>query len=188
MHLPFSIVLFGNTPNTTNTRARSPSPPYRVGSPTSGENFDKVKKNSKGGVLVTSEEISTAFQLLDTERTGQLTIATLKKRLGPLFPEMSAKEFRFLMNNKKEITIDDLKDLLIDNELTHFDPVADAFRVFDPEGKGVINEDKLRQAFISLGLGELSDEELDILKRVSYLIIVIILFHLISHSAHRVLM
>eukprot|EP01040_Poterioochromonas_malhamensis_P005308 gene5309-5692_t len=160
-----SLVLFGNTPNTTNTRARSPSPPYRVGSPTSGENFDKVKKNSKGGVLVTSEEISTAFQLLDTERTGQLTIATLKKRLGPLFPEMSAKEFRFLMNNKKEITIDDLKDLLIDNELTNFDPVADAFRVFDPESKGVINEDKLRQAFISLGLGELSDEELDILKR-----------------------
>lgn len=129
-----------------------------------------MKKNSKGGVLITPEEITTAFQLLDSERTGQLTIATLKKRLGTLFPEMSAKEFRFLMNNKKEITIEDLKELLVDNELTNFDPVADAFKVFDPEGKGVINEDKLRAAFISLGLGELSDEELDILKRVSFIL------------------
>ena len=74
------------------------------------------------------------------------------------------------MNNKKEINIEDLKELLLDNELQHFDPIADAFKVFDPEGKGVLNEDKLRQAFISFGLGELSDEELDILKRVSNLI------------------
>ena len=118
-------------------------------------------------MLITPDEIAAAFQLLDTEKTGQLTIATLKKRLGVLFPEMTAKEFRFLMNNKKEITLEDLKELLVDNELNNFDPVADAFRVFDTDGKGVINEDKLRQAFVSLGFGELSDEELDILKRVS---------------------
>jgi Ca2+-binding EF-hand superfamily protein len=151
-------------PSNQQTRARSPSPSAaRAGSPLPE---DRVKKNAKGGVLITPEEIQNAFSILDMEKTGQLNIATLKKRLGLLFPEMTAKEYRFLMNNKKEITIEDLKELLLDNELAHFDPVADAFKVFDPEGKGVLNEDKLRQAFISFGLGELSDEELDILKRV----------------------
>lgn len=56
----------------------------------------------------------------------------------------------FLLN--KELTIEDLKELLIDNELTSFDPTVDAFRVFDPDGKGEINEDKLKQAFSSFGV------------------------------------
>lgn len=151
-------------------RAGSPSLMHRVGSPgllnNESGSLDKVKKNSKGGILVTAEEISTAFAMLDIERTGQLTLNSLKKRLGVLFPEMTAKEYRFLMNNKKELTIDDLKELLMENELSGFDPIVDAFRVFDPEGKGMLNEDKLRKAFVSFGFGELSDEELEILKRV----------------------
>jgi calmodulin len=114
---------------------------------------------------------------LDTEKTGQLTIQALKKRLTTLFPEMTAKEFRFLMNNKKEITAEDLKELLLENELTQFDPINDAFKVFDPDNKGVINEDKLRQAFISFGYGELSDEELEVLKRVRFSYLSFFLFY-----------
>ncbi len=142
---------------------------HRAGSPglmTEQVALDKVKKNAKGGILVTSEEISTAFAMLDPDKTGQLTLNSLKKRLGVLFPEMTAKEYRFLMNNKKELTIEDLRELLMENELNGFDPIHDAFRVFDPDGKGVLNEDKLRKAFVSFGFGELSDEELEILKRV----------------------
>lgn len=55
---------------------------------------DKVKKNSKGGVLVTPEEIQMAFQLLDVEKSGQLTVQNLKRRLGVLFPELSVKDYR----------------------------------------------------------------------------------------------
>jgi calmodulin len=129
-------------------------------------NMEKVKKNSKGGVLITPEDIQAVFGLLDLEKTNTITLATLKKRLGPLFPGMSAKDYRFLMNNKKEMNLEDLKDLLTDNEINQFDPIAEAFKAFDPECTGVINEDILRQTFITFGLGELSDEELDILKRV----------------------
>lgn len=70
------------------------------------------------------------------------------------------------MNNKKELTIDDLKDLLLDNEITNFDPVAEAYKVFDANGEGALSGDRLREAFIAYGLGELADEELDILIRV----------------------
>jgi calmodulin len=70
------------------------------------------------------------------------------------------------MNNKKEITIDELKELLLDNEITNFDPVGEAFKVFDPAGEGALSGHMLRQAFMTYGLGELADEELDILIRV----------------------
>lgn len=145
---------------------RSPSP-TRADSPTHDdrEGF-QVRKNAKGGVLVTHEEITAAFAMLDPENTGQLTLQSLKKRLGPLLPEMSAKDYRFLMNNKKEMNVEDLRELLIENEVSNHDPMFDAFRIFDPKNTGYIDEDKLRLAFQSFGLGELSDEELEILKRV----------------------
>lgn len=156
--------------------------------------MDKVKKNAKGGVLITPEEIQMAFQLLDIDKTGQISLQNLKRRLGVLFPELSIKDYRcsvtlcagmsvlfiyfllcpflpfilrFLMNNKKDLSMDDLKDLLLDNEITNFDPVAEAYRVFDSQGEGALSGDKLRQAFAAYGMGELSDEELDILIRVS---------------------
>ena len=46
---------------------------------------------------------------------------------------------RFLMNNKKEMSMDELKDLLMDNEITNFDPVAEAYRVFDQHGEGALS-------------------------------------------------
>lgn len=164
-------------------RARSPSPKRVAGllgdligskpsSPSylnsgSPMRFDKVKKNSKGGVLVTMEDIQTAFSLLDVDKHGQITLPGLKKRLGPLFPEMTAKEYRFLLNNKKEMTIDELKELLVDNEVSNFDPVAEAFKIFDPKGEGSIDPAMLRTSFASFGFGEITDEEYDILKRAA---------------------
>ena len=52
--------------------------------------FDKVKKNAKGGVSITAEEIRTAFNLLDTDKTG-VSLPVLKKRLGVLFPDFTGK-------------------------------------------------------------------------------------------------
>ena len=42
---------------------------------------------------------------------------------------MPALEYRFLMNNKNEITFEDLRELLMDNEVKNFDPVVEAFKV-----------------------------------------------------------
>lgn len=113
-----------------------------------GETSSKVKKNSngknlpvillhnvlrlpfQGGVLVTSEELRAAFDFLDIDQTGRVTLGNLKSRLGPFFPEYTSKDFRFLMNSKRELTADDLTDMLMDNEITNFDPVFEAFKVF----------------------------------------------------------
>ena len=92
---------------------QSPSSPNgRRGSPLSGGgsvsliDTSKVKKNSRGGVMVTPEELRTAFSFLDADKTGMISMTGLKKRLGVFFPEMSAKDYRFLMNNKKELTFE----------------------------------------------------------------------------------
>lgn len=91
--------------------------------------LSKVRTNAKGGVLVTPEEIQKAFSFLDVDNTGKVTLSNLKKRLGVFFPEMTAKEYRFLMNSKKELSLTDLTELVMDNELTNFDPVYESFKV-----------------------------------------------------------
>ena len=89
----------------------------------------RVRKNRLGGVHVSDDEIRIAFDFLDVDKTGRITLHNLKKRLGVFFPTMTAKEYRFLMNNKREITIGELTEMLVNNELTGFDPVAEAFKV-----------------------------------------------------------
>lgn len=41
------------------------------------------------------------------------------------------QEARVLMNNKTEMNLDDLQEVLLENEVTNFDPVAEAFKVGD---------------------------------------------------------
>ena len=70
------------------------------------------------------------------------------------------------MNNKRELTENDLVELLHDNEVTNFDPVFEAFQAYDSEGDGHITTERLRDVFAAFGLGELSSSELEILMRV----------------------
>ena len=62
------------------------------------------------------------------------------------------------MNNKNEMSFEELHDLLIDNEVKNFDPVAEAFKVYDPENSGFVDTEVLRSIFESLGFGEITDD------------------------------
>jgi Ca2+-binding EF-hand superfamily protein len=93
-------------------------------------------ENRGNPTAFSKEDIKAAFEFLDIEKTGQVSLSDLKKRLGIFFPEMTSKEFRFLMNNRKEITLDDLNEFLSDSTSTvdgEFDPIAEAFKVTDAE-------------------------------------------------------
>jgi calmodulin len=93
------------------------------------QSTESIKKNSKGCVLVTSEELQIAFDFLDVEKHGKITLGNLRKRLSIFFPDLPLKELKFLMNNSKELTLEDLSALLVDNEITNFDPTMEAFKV-----------------------------------------------------------
>ena len=60
-------------------------------------------------------------------------MTNLRKRLGVFFPDMTSKEYRFLMGNRKEITLEDMNEFLQDTEFTdpEFDPVLEAFKTYD---------------------------------------------------------
>lgn len=44
-----------------------------------------------------------------------------------------------------------LRELLKDNEITNFDPLAEAFKAYDPQGTGFVDTDVLRNVFQNLG-------------------------------------
>lgn len=134
----------------------------RAKKPTGGE-FGHVPKNAKGGVLVTEEEIRLAFEFLDADARGTITAGALKKRLSAFYPDMPMKEYKFLMQGKRELTQEDLRTLLLDNEIQNFDPVVEAFRAYDTENTGFMSPATLRRIFESLGYGTLSDDELAVL-------------------------
>merc|ERR1712224_586688 len=87
----------------------------------------------------------------------------LKKRLGVFYKDMPTKEYKFLMNDQSELTLDDLRELLLDNEVKNFDPVAEAFKVYDPEGTGFVDTSVLKAIFENLGFGEISEDDLAVL-------------------------
>jgi Ca2+-binding EF-hand superfamily protein len=80
-------------------------------------------------VFVGHQELADAFSMLDVENSGVITVSNLKKRLGVFFPDLSAKEYRFMMNNKKELSLDDLHELLDRNDIANFDPLEEAFKL-----------------------------------------------------------
>jgi Ca2+-binding EF-hand superfamily protein len=58
---------------------------------------------------------------------------------------MNTKDFKFLMQNKKDISIDELTTLLLQNDLHSFDPVYEAFKAYDPRGLGYITKESLQK-------------------------------------------
>lgn len=79
---------------------------------------------------------------------------------------MGIRDFKFLLNNEHEISMDQLEKLLMDNSISDYDPVAEAFKFYDPENTGFINTSVLRSLFENLGFGKLTDDDLRILVRI----------------------
>lgn len=116
-----------------------------------------------GGVLVTPDQIRAAFQFLDIDKKNRVTIENLRARLSIFYDNLSLKDAKLLLNEETELTEEYLNTLLLTNEVKNFDPVAEAFKAYDPEESGFISRDMLRYVFERLGYGSLTEEDLNIL-------------------------
>jgi Ca2+-binding EF-hand superfamily protein len=122
-----------------------------------------LHKNSQGGIFVHERDIESLFKFIDKGNYGRISQNDLKKRLSVFAKELSSKDYKFMMAGKNDISLQELFDILRYNELDDFDPIAEAFKYFDPERTGFIDLNRLREVFHGLGYGELSYGDMQIL-------------------------
>ena len=123
---------------------------------------DDVPRNEFGGVLVDEEELRAAFDFFDVQKKGVLTPADLKARLSVFYKNLPAREYKFLIS-EPEFTYKTLHKLLVNNELTNFDPVKEAFKVYDPHDTGYVDIEVLKSIFTNLGFGEITADDVQVL-------------------------
>lgn len=118
---------------------------------------------------MTEEDIDVAFKLLASGGDGsggssssRVGVKQLTERLRCFRPGLEAEEAAFTMGDERFLTTRYLKDLLLDNTITHFDPIAEAWRCYDPEGTGRVDKAALVGIFSRLGM-PMTDEDVGIL-------------------------
>ena len=115
-----------------------------------------------GSIRITREEVEEAFNFFDKDGTGVLKPRDLKNRLSAFYPHMSNKEYRFLVS-EPNFTVETLWNLLENNTVTNFDPVREAFRVYDPNNTGYVDRDVLATVMGRMGYGEMTPEDMQVL-------------------------
>jgi calmodulin len=119
-------------------------------------------KDTTPHITITEDELKKAWEFFDPKHTGRLTSVETKKRVGIFYKDVTSKEIRFLMNNQNEISFDELYQLLRDAHLGSFDPVKEAFKIYDPTNTGYVDPSLIRNFFEAMGFGQLDDEDMRI--------------------------
>lgn len=125
-----------------------------------------AEQGAKGSLKVDDEELNAAFQFFDIDGKGRLTAKDLHARLSVFYPSLQVKDVRSLIT-KEVFTKEVLRRLLENNQLAGFDPVKQAFSVYDPGNTGFADVETLRRIFADLGFGEISDEDVGVLIEAS---------------------
>lgn len=108
------------------------------------------------------DDLSKAFDFLDHNSKQTLHPSDLEERLSIFYPNLAPKECRTLIP-EPNFTKYSLKALIYKHELGNFDPVREAFRVYDPEHTGYVSTAALRRIFGALGFGAISKEDIAVL-------------------------
>jgi Ca2+-binding EF-hand superfamily protein len=137
----------------SNTKSAVPAKPVAAA---------KGASKDKEGVKITREEVEQAFAFFDVSGTGVLKPRDLKARLSAFYPHMTNKEYRFLIS-EPNFTVDSLWSLLENNAITNFDPVREAFRVYDPNNTGYVDVETLNQIMSRMGYGDMTKDDMDVL-------------------------
>lgn len=72
-----------------------------------------------------------------------------------------------MMNNKKELSLEDLHEMIDGNDISNFDPVEEAFKLYDVENAGFIPKGRLADIFQAYGFDEMSNEDINTLVKAA---------------------
>ena len=126
-----------------------------------GEGSEKdLKDKTERRPLVTDEELEIAFNFLDTKGKGVIKASQLKKRLSMFYKHLPPNQVKLLMGGQNEITMEEIKQLFQTTKIDDFDPVKEAFSVYDPKKSGYIHPLLIKEILHDLNITDLSDEDL----------------------------
>ncbi len=136
------------------------------------KSFSKSKKNVKleeheeevkkpMGYPVSRQDIEEAFKFYSLNKK-KITSKELKTRLKVFYPNMSNNEYKFLVS-EQNFTVETLVKILENNTLQNYDPVREAFKVFDPKDTGYVDEELLASIMTQLGYGKITPEDMKVL-------------------------
>lgn len=128
--------------------------------PSSASSTSIPTHNSKGGIYVSPADVHSAFSFLDPDHTGVITAESILERLRIFYPNLTEKDCEFLMNGQTSFSEAKLFELVSSNQLTNFDPMAEAFKVFDPHRTGFAEVDTLRSILAQFGYKDLARADL----------------------------
>jgi Ca2+-binding EF-hand superfamily protein len=132
----------------------------------SEEDLRLCDQPGKGSLKIDEDELNAAFEFFDPERKGRLTAKDLHSKLTIFYPNLCAKDVKALIT-EPVFTKDVLRRLLENNHMAEFDPVKQAFHVYDPNGTGFVDLQTLARIFSDLGFGDITQEDFDVLIEAS---------------------
>jgi Ca2+-binding EF-hand superfamily protein len=120
----------------------------------------------KGSIKIDDDELNAAFAFFDVDNKGRLTAKDMHARLSAFYPSLPLKEVKALIT-EPIFTKEVLRRLLENNQLAGFDPVKQAFTVYDPNNTGFVDIDTLKRVFTDLGFADITDEDVVVLVEAS---------------------
>lgn len=112
------------------------------------------------GSSITPDDFKAAWEFFDPEGRGSLSAEDVRERLSIFYRNVTPKEVKFLMNNQPQISKQELESIVKDTRLVSFDPLKEAFKLYDPLSTGFIDNSQLGKFFTAMGYGVISDDDI----------------------------
>ena len=116
---------------------------------------------------ISLHEVEDFLKEISEYKTAKIKRSELKKYLSCFPKKYSSKEIAFLMNGAYEMDANELHTLLTTTSIDPFDPVEEAFKLLDVDGKGFLTIDVFKDIFKKLNFGEISQSDEDIFREVA---------------------
>lgn len=131
------------------------------------EEDEGIPQRTGPPVGITLEQIEEFFKSVNSFKIPKLTKKEFKLFLQCFPKNFTNRDVTFLMSGKHELEPKQLFELLCVNNVADFDPVEEAFRMMDVDGKGYISLDTFQETFCKLNNCSLTLLEMEILKDIT---------------------
>lgn len=116
------------------------------------------KRNTSGGVLITADDVAVSLSLLSGCGSSSVSAERLGEVLKRYQPALTREDIARLLGGAPSLTVRDATNILVDNSLHFFDPLAEAHKALCG-GAGALTQAALNRACETLGQAPFTELE-----------------------------